>query len=137
MAALAQAALADKATDDDWNELYSLLAVYADRLLGASAAERPAAELRESREKYPDIDQPRFSLEYDPSLTRKPPLRFAVETSAARRQAERLYADMSARFGSYWTVLPRLRELFDRLGGRPLEDFLRLVRSTGAGSEGK
>jgi hypothetical protein len=128
---LAQAAGADKASEEDRNELFALLVVYADRLRDAIAAERPAAELRFARERYPDIDRPRFQLAYDATLTRKPPLEFTVETSAARRQAERLLEGLELRFAPYWRVLGDLRTEFDRLGGLPLEEFLRLSAAGG------
>lgn len=133
MAALAQAASAGRATLDDQDELYALLVVYADRFRDAIQAERPAAELRVARDRSPDIDQPRFQLAYDPSLARKPPLVFTVETSAARRQAERLLADLELRHAAYWALLSDLRTVFDRLGGLPLEEFLELVAVGGAG----
>ena len=133
VAALALAVRDQSATEDDWNELFSLLVVYADRFLEAVSGERPAAELREARDRYPDIEQPRFQLTYDATLSRKPPLRFVAETNAARRQAERLLDDLEGRHRACWAVLPELRSLFDRLGGRPFEEFLRMVRSFSGG----
>jgi len=131
LAELVRLANAGSATADDRNELYSLLVVYAERLRGAIAAEPPAAELRAARERYPEIDRPRFQLAYDTTSTRKPPLVFSVETSAARRQAERLLEDLELRYAPYWRVLGDLRTEFDRLGGLPVEEFLQITAMGG------